>query len=372
MDPAEYKAIFQMNSEMRDYVQRMLKGHPGQLDFLKAITDDWKVGGTQGVTYMWQDDPARSTTPVRTAMMVFQSKEGDCNEVSALVVAEAREAGISAFLAYVTENEQGESISHACAAVFVRGEVPEGLAYGKFETDAGFRARTLATAGIEESEGLHMVLIDPVSLSKQMGNQHREVELLGDRQALSFHLSDKAGTISLLSPHIFSEVDGLLKGAVALNPDNYNAWVQRGDLYLRLADGKFTFSKDFTEEQKKPFYEHAISYYSTALGLEPRIASAYVGMGGAFEKLGDSNSAIDAYKRGAAAVPDSYAMHKALGALYYRLGDRQKALEQYETAANKLKAGGHLDTGVVKRIAEIRAEFRQPNIPGKNHTEKLA
>ena len=97
--------------------------------------------------------------------------------------------------------------------------------------------------------------------------------------------------------------------AIALDPKDVKAYVNRGRAYVQL-------------EQ----YDAAISDLSRAIKLDPKNADAYAMRGGAYSQLGQYDAAISDYSHAIKLAPKFYGVYFARGLIYYY------QLNQYDAA----------------------------------------
>ncbi len=79
-------------------------------------------------------------------------------------------------------------------------------------------------------------------------------------------------------------------------------------------------------------YEKAVSEYQKALGMNPKFAPAYNGIGIAYTMLGRYPKAIDAQQSALALQPDFVEAHAGLGLAYLRQNRTELALKHYQQA----------------------------------------
>jgi tetratricopeptide (TPR) repeat protein len=102
---------------------------------------------------------------------------------------------------------------------------------------------------------------------------------------------------------------------IAINPDNYQAYINLGNLYV--------LSKR---------YDNAIYEYRRVLISDASNREALVNLGAAYVLAGKSGRAIEPLKKAVALYPDSALAHHYLGEAYRALGDADRARAEEEVA----------------------------------------
>ncbi|HEX8978988.1 MAG TPA: tetratricopeptide repeat protein [Parasulfuritortus sp.] len=83
-------------------------------------------------------------------------------------------------------------------------------------------------------------------------------------------------------------------------------------------------------------YSKAISVFQQAIGYSPTSTAAinaYDYMAKSYQQLGETNKAIETYKKSIVADPSLDTTHSSLANIYYSQGDYSSAVKQYEKAA---------------------------------------
>lgn len=85
-------------------------------------------------------------------------------------------------------------------------------------------------------------------------------------------------------------------------------------------------------------FQKAVDFFQKAIKIDPNFSEAYNNLGGAYEKLGKFNEAIDSYKRALSNLmyqaPEK--AYNNLGRLYYRLGRYDDAIDAYKDALRRV------------------------------------
>jgi len=103
--------------------------------------------------------------------------------------------------------------------------------------------------------------------------------------------------------------------SLELNPDNANAYINRGIAYAK--------------QQK---YNEAIKDYNKAIELNPDLTEAYNNRGNAYAKLGEYNRAIEDYNKAVELNPDLVGAYNNRGLAYAELGEYDRAIKDYNKA----------------------------------------
>lgn len=168
--------------------------------------------------------------------------------------------------------------------------------------------------------------------------------------------------LAQLSPDRYQDVGfknaaALCERAVTLNPDSallrarlVRAYISDGSLNDAVGAGQElvemapTFAEgyeclgDAYNFRNKP--TRAVAAFTTALQLNPKRPSAYIGLATAHTIKIDHPHAIEAYRRGIAALPQNADLYYNLGVLYQRLGQPDQARPMFEKA---VEVGNHLN-----------------------------
>ena len=123
--------------------------------------------------------------------------------------------------------------------------------------------------------------------------------------------------------------------AIAINPDDADAYYNMGNVYLNL--GKNT---------------EAIATYKKSIAIKPTKYAAYMRMAFAYRKLKKYPEALAAYKKCVALKPDDVDAYLHLGSAYDKLEQYQEALAAYKKAI-ALKPTGKGADFARKKISEI-------------------
>lgn len=85
-------------------------------------------------------------------------------------------------------------------------------------------------------------------------------------------------------------------------------------------------------------FQKAVDFFQKAIKIDPNFSEAYNNLGGAYEKLGKFNEAIDSYNRALSNLmyqtPEK--AYNNLGWLYYRLGRYDDAIDAYKDALRRV------------------------------------
>jgi tetratricopeptide (TPR) repeat protein len=112
------------------------------------------------------------------------------------------------------------------------------------------------------------------------------------------------------------EREKLLKGIVAKEPGNVNAWVSLGDLLMDSSR-----------------FEEAIGAYRKALELDPKNTDARVDMGTCYRNIGKPDIAVQEYRKALEYDPRHLFALKNMGIVYaYDLRDNEQAVKAFEKA----------------------------------------
>ena len=98
------------------------------------------------------------------------------------------------------------------------------------------------------------------------------------------------------------------------------------DAYLQLSLARFS------HENSDGDFEHPIEHYTQAIALNPRLAEAYCGRGGAKFSADDLDGAIRDFNQALALDPDHSCAYATRGRVYREREDYQKAIEDLSRA----------------------------------------
>ena len=142
--------------------------------------------------------------------------------------------------------------------------------------------------------------------------------------------------------------------AIELDPNNVDAYGNRGDAYVKL--GK---------------YEEAIRDYNKAIELDPKSKWAYHRLGWTYMEMELLDKSITAYKKSIELDMSFSASYGNLGWVYYLKGDYQKCIEYSEEAvsldstalyAKYNIALSYLCLGQIEKAKRLYAETKQYNL----------
>ncbi|MEG3877066.1 TerD family protein [Microcoleus sp. herbarium7] len=134
---------------------------------------------------------------------------------------------------------------------------------------------------------------------------------------------------------------------------------------LAIAQKAANFSNQGSLKIQKGDVPGAIAYFTQALGLNPNIPQAYLGLGIATSKQGNKQQAIYNYDRALQFNPNLAEAYFGRGQAYYELGDKQRAIGDYEQAirVNPDYGLAYLERGAVRCMLgtkpEAVADFNQ-------------
>jgi tetratricopeptide (TPR) repeat protein len=103
--------------------------------------------------------------------------------------------------------------------------------------------------------------------------------------------------------------------ALRLDPDNADAYLERGDAYANIGDP-----------------DKAIADYTAALRIDPNFAAAYVSRGLAYGDKGMHDRAIEDYTAALRIDPNLAVTYNNRGLAYYKKGMNDRAIEDYNAA----------------------------------------
>ncbi|MFS8120596.1 MAG: TerD family protein, partial [Microcoleus sp.] len=101
---------------------------------------------------------------------------------------------------------------------------------------------------------------------------------------------------------------------------------------VAIAQKATNFSNQGSLKVQKGDVPGAIANFNQALGLNPNIPQAYLGLGIASSKQGNKQQAISHYDRALQLNPNLAEAYFGRGQAYYELGNKQKAIGNYEQA----------------------------------------
>ncbi len=146
-----------------------------------------------------------------------------------------------------------------------------------------------------------------------------------------------------------------------------NYRVNRAIISQRLASAQkaANFSNQGSLKIQKGDIPGAIAYFTQALGLNPNIPQAYLGLGIATAKQGNKQQAIYNYDRALQFNPNLAEAYFGRGQAYYELGNKQKAIGDYEQAirVNPDYGLAYLERGAIRCMlgtkSQAVADFHQ-------------
>ena len=134
---------------------------------------------------------------------------------------------------------------------------------------------------------------------------------------------------------------------------------------VAIAQKATNFSNQGSLKVQKGDVAGAIANFNQALGLNPNIPQAYLGLGIASSKQGNKQQAISHYDRALQLNPNLAEAYVGRGQAYYELGDRQKAIGNYEQAIRVKPDYGlaYLERGAIRCMlgtkSQAVADFHQ-------------
>jgi tetratricopeptide (TPR) repeat protein len=111
------------------------------------------------------------------------------------------------------------------------------------------------------------------------------------------------------------EAQTAYQSSVALNPDNYMAWLGLG-----------------VSLEKLELFESAIKSYQQAINLDPKYAYPHNGLGNIYSDQGKYKLAIESYQQAIELDPKSAYLHNNLGIVYEEQGEYKSAIKSYQKA----------------------------------------
>ena len=134
---------------------------------------------------------------------------------------------------------------------------------------------------------------------------------------------------------------------------------------LAIAQKAANFSNQGSLKIQKGDVAGAIANFNQALGLNPNIPQAYLGLGIATSQQGNKQQAIYNYDRALQFNPNLAEAYLGRGQAYYELGNKQKAIGNYEEAirVNPDYALAYLERGAIRCMlgtkSQAVADFHQ-------------
>jgi stress response protein SCP2/Flp pilus assembly protein TadD len=134
---------------------------------------------------------------------------------------------------------------------------------------------------------------------------------------------------------------------------------------LAIAQKATNFSNQGSLKIQQGDVAGAIANFTQALGLNPNIPQAYLGLGIASSKQGNKQQAIYNYDRALQFNPNLAEAYFGRGQAYYELGDKQKAIGDYEQAIRVKPDYGlaYLERGAIRCMqgtkSQAVADFNQ-------------
>ena len=134
---------------------------------------------------------------------------------------------------------------------------------------------------------------------------------------------------------------------------------------VAIAQKAANFSNQGSLKIQKGDLPGAIANFTQALGLNPNIPQAYLGMGIATSKQGNKQQAIYNYDRALQFNPNLAEAYFGRGQVYYELGNKQRAIGDYEQAirVNPNYGLAYLERGAIRCMlgtkSQAVADFNQ-------------
>jgi len=134
---------------------------------------------------------------------------------------------------------------------------------------------------------------------------------------------------------------------------------------VAIAQKATNFSNQGSLKVQKGDVAGAIANFNQALGLNPNIPQAYLGLGIASSKQGNKQQAISHYDRALQLNPNLAEAYFGRGQVYYELGDKQKAIGNYGQAirVNPNYGLAYLERGAIRCMlgtkSQAVADFHQ-------------
>jgi stress response protein SCP2/Flp pilus assembly protein TadD len=134
---------------------------------------------------------------------------------------------------------------------------------------------------------------------------------------------------------------------------------------VAIAQKATNFSNQGSLKVQKGDFQGAIANFTQALGLNPNIPQAYLGLGIATSQQGNKQQAIYNYDRALQFNPNLAEAYFGRGQAYYELGNKQRAIGDYEQAirVNPDYGLAYLERGAIRCMlgtkSEAVADFNQ-------------
>ena len=182
-------------SEFVDYVKRRFRTAKSPFEFVEGVFDFVKYGGHLGLR---REPEAFKGIRSKGPSEALNRKLASPSELARLFTILMRSSDVKAQMGYLqsmqvaVRNEDG-TVKLDTVAVFVVGDVPEGMRYGKFENDSKLRqaiAEMFGPAAQVTGHDSHLVLVD-FDKSK-LGAQYENFQVLSDREAASLYYCNVA------------------------------------------------------------------------------------------------------------------------------------------------------------------------------------
>jgi stress response protein SCP2/Flp pilus assembly protein TadD len=127
---------------------------------------------------------------------------------------------------------------------------------------------------------------------------------------------------------------------------------------VAIAQKATNFSNLGSLKVQKGDFQGAIANFTQALGLNPNIPQAYLGLGIATSQQGNKQQAIYNYDRALKFNPNLAEAYFGRGQAYYELGDNQRAIGDYEQAirVNPEYGLAYLERGAIRCMLGTKSE----------------
>jgi len=315
-------------SEFVDYVKRRFRTAKSPFEFVEGVFDFVKYGGHLGIR---REPEAFNGIRSKGPSEALNRKLASPSELARLFTILMRSSDMKAQMGYLqsmqvaVHNEDG-TVKLDTVAVFVVGDVPEGMRYGKFENDAKLRqaiAEMFGPAAQITGHDSHLVLVD-FDKSK-LGAQYENFQVLSDREAASLYYCNVAAhemknrdfkaaeksldmarnywpanpifsegatqlrlqrsanspEFRLSTPVLLRETAPATPGAAPLQrpataTEAFSAWFQRGNAYADLAN-QYLEKRMGPREEAVKILQNAVRSYEAAeaaLGTAPKTPDA--------------------------------------------------------------------------------------------------
>lgn len=259
---------------------------------------------------------------------VLKTRVGNPFTFAGLMIAALRESNIDANLSYMRPlqaeaRDSDGNVKQGLVAVLLKGNVPEGLRYERFETDQKFRTEVAAILGpkaqeLMKSGELHMLIVD-FETGGKLGEQVKDLNVLSDPQAASIRYCN-LGNYELKA------------GRREVAEQNYKSakvlWPENPVVYECLARFNLTGGEDAKVALKDAL---------RSVELEPQNPEAHRLMGEALMELGRPALAVKSLERSARLAPEDPAVHAALGDVYTELAKGTRKDSSREAKDDTLK-----------------------------------